>query len=104
MDEFMPKPCPMEKFCKLIGSRWGCAIVIELLGGDEVSFNELRRALNANPKTLSTKLKQLEQAGLVRRRVLMEDRPIRVFYSLTNRGKELKEVENFLSKWMDKTG
>lgn len=94
------EPCPMEKFCKVVGSRWGCAIVKQLPRKDEISFNELRKSINANPKTLSLKLKQLENAGLVRRRVITEEKPVRVFYSLTTRGKDLQRVEAFLSEWL----
>jgi DNA-binding HxlR family transcriptional regulator len=92
--------CPMERFCKLVGSRWGCVIVKNLMHSDEVGFNELLRQLNSNPKTLSTKLKALERNGLIKRRVLGEERPIRVLYSLTNRGKEARKVEEFISNWL----
>ena len=93
--------CPMEEFCKVVGSKWGCIIVKNLLKIDEMSFNELGRLLNTNPKTLSNKLKQLERNGLVTRRVMSDERPIRVFYSLTNRGREARRIEEFISGWLD---
>ncbi|MEM3556064.1 MAG: helix-turn-helix domain-containing protein [Candidatus Micrarchaeia archaeon] len=95
-----PESCPMEKFCKAVGSRWGCIIVEKLIQKKEMSFNELRKLINANPKTLSAKLKHLETQGLVRRRVDAEKKPIRVFYSLTAKGEDIKRVEQFISAWL----
>lgn len=97
------EPCPMERFCKILGSKWGCAVLRSLLKNEEVSFNDLRRILEANPKTLSTKLKLLEKNGLVKRRVMGEERPIRVFYSLSNRGREVRRVDEFISSWLKET-
>jgi len=91
--------CPMERFCKLVGSRWGCLIVKNLMNNDELGFNELLRQLSTNPKTLSDKLKLLEKNGLVKRRVVNE-MPIRVFYSLTEKGRGAARVEEFISKWI----
>jgi len=92
--------CPMHRFCKVVGSKWGCIIVGGLAGKDELGFNELLRLLETNPRTLSIKLKELEKSGLVRRRVLGEERPIRVMYSLTEKGEEAKDVEKFISSWV----
>ena len=94
----MAEECPMEKFCKVVGSKWGCIIVKNLEVEGEMGFNDLLRMLKANPKTLSEKLRLLEKNGLIRRRVI-EKRPIRVMYSLTEKGAEAGKVEEFISKW-----
>jgi DNA-binding HxlR family transcriptional regulator len=94
----MAEECPMARFCKVVGTKWGCIIVKNLLDNGELGFNELLRMLKANPKTLSGKLRLLERNGLIKRRVV-EERPIRVLYSLTNKGKEASKVEEFISKW-----
>jgi DNA-binding HxlR family transcriptional regulator len=97
----MAEECPLERFCKVIGSKWGSIIVSSLIKNEELGFNELLRMLKANPKTLSDKLRLLERNGLIRRRVL-EERPVRVMYSLTPRGKEASKVADYLSNWFKK--
>ncbi len=90
--------CPMYRFCKTVGSKWGSIIVSSLIKNEELGFNELLRMLKANPKTLSDKLRLLEKNGLIRRKVVAE-RPIRVMYSLTPKGKEASKIEDYLSNW-----
>jgi DNA-binding HxlR family transcriptional regulator len=92
--------CPMNRFCKIVGSKWGCIIVGSLARNGEMGFNELLRLLKTNPRTLSSKLKGLEKSSLIRRRVLEGERPIRVMYSLTKKGEEAKNVSDYISQWM----
>jgi DNA-binding HxlR family transcriptional regulator len=95
----MAEECPMERFCKVVGSKWGCRIVNNFMNNEELGFNELLRMLNANPKTLSEKLRLLERNGLIKRRVV-GGRPIRVMYSLTSKGKEVHKLKKYLSNWL----
>jgi len=94
--------CPMWRFCKALGNRWSSRIFEKLVQSEEMGFNELLRAIKANPRTLSLKLKVLEENGLVRKRVLEKERPIRVMYSLTERGRQAKQVRDYISTWTDK--
>ena len=74
----------------------------ELLKHKVLRFGQLRKVLgNLNTGTLTTTLKQLEESGLIDRKVYGEIPP-RVEYSLTNKGKELKDVLLQLQIWYEK--
>jgi len=94
--------CPIEKTCKMIGSKWTILILRELIyKQDKMGFNELQKALRGiSPKTLSTRLKELEKNKIITRTVHSD--PLRVEYSLTESGKALKNVENSMKEWCEK--
>jgi DNA-binding HxlR family transcriptional regulator len=75
--------------------------VIHALGlGDSARFNELKKRLGAISATsLTERLKELEQRGIVRRRVYPESPP-RVEYSLTRKGRELHVLLLQLADWV----
>jgi DNA-binding HxlR family transcriptional regulator len=52
-------------------------------------FNEIKRLLGISSNVLAKKLKQLEQEGLVSRRAVYENIPLRVEYTITPLAKEL---------------
>jgi DNA-binding HxlR family transcriptional regulator len=73
-------------------------VVRDLLGGTR-RFTDLRRSLaGVSPKTLTDRLRALEQHGLVNRHVYAEVPP-RVEYSLTEAGRTLEPVLLALAKW-----
>jgi DNA-binding HxlR family transcriptional regulator len=90
----MPEACahnPMGRAIRLIGDAWVLLIVINLLRGSK-RFNELRELMgHVSPKTLSQRLKELEEIQLVERRAFMEIPP-RVEYHLTEKGQALGRV------------
>jgi DNA-binding HxlR family transcriptional regulator len=65
-------------------------------------FNELKRLLGISSNVLAKKLKQLEQEGLVTRRAVYENRPLRVEYKITPLAKELDGIFIGLEKWIVK--
>lgn len=66
---------------------------------EPVRFNQLRRYLgSASDKTLSQKLKELENVGLIDKTIYPQIPP-KVEYSLTKRGKSLMEVLDQLCIW-----
>lgn len=70
----------------------------DLLGGTK-RFTELRRSLaGISPKTLTDRLRGLEEHGVVVRRIYAEVPP-RVEYSLTTAGRTLEPVLVALSRW-----
>ncbi|HJT58055.1 MAG TPA: helix-turn-helix domain-containing protein [Ktedonobacteraceae bacterium] len=78
----------MERCMRLIGDMWTLMIVYNLMDGSK-RFGELLEALgNISPKTLSQRLKMLEEARFVDRHAYIEIPP-RVEYSLTEKGKAL---------------
>ncbi len=73
---------------RLIGDTWTLMIVYNLMDGSK-RFGELLEALgNISPKTLSQRLKMLEEVRIVDRHAYIEIPP-RVEYSLTEKGKAL---------------
>jgi DNA-binding HxlR family transcriptional regulator len=63
------------------------------------TFGELQRLLpGISPKTLSQRLKELEKHGVVTKKVFHE-MPLRVEYSLTEKGASLKKVIAQMDEW-----
>lgn len=90
--------CSVVEAVEEIGSEWRLIVLSDLLGGEK-RFNELKRSTDANSRTLSRVLDDLEDGGLVDRRV--EDRPIATYYSLTEAGRHLCPVFQELEAWAD---
>ena len=71
---------------RAIFGKWSTDVLVALHVVPSVGFEELRRSLTGiSPRVLSLKLKELEQNGLVHRRIV-DARPPRVQYSLTEHG------------------
>lgn len=90
--------CPIVEAVERIGSEWRLIVLQDLRTGEQ-RFNELKRSTGASSRTLSRVLGDLEDAGLVDRRV--EDRPIATYYSLTEQGEALCPVFTELESWAD---
>src|SRR5258707_383204 len=89
--------CPVAKAAEVLGERWTILIVRELLMGT-TRFNHFQRTLSQISPTLLTKrLNQLQDAGLVIRKHLPEQR--RTEYHLTPAGRELLPVVVGLGEW-----
>jgi DNA-binding HxlR family transcriptional regulator/putative sterol carrier protein len=90
--------CAIAQGLDLIGERWALLVVRELLLGPK-RYTDLRRGLpNASPNVLSERLRELERAGVVRRRKLPPPAGSRV-YELTDWGRELEEIVISLGRW-----
>ncbi|WP_128905140.1 winged helix-turn-helix transcriptional regulator [Halorubrum amylolyticum] len=90
-------PCPVVDSLEQIGSRWRLVVLHELLNG-ESRFNELKRETDANARTLSRVLDDLQETGFVDRR-LEEDSPVATYYSLTAKGESLAPVFEEIDEW-----
>ena len=76
---------------RLLGDAWTLIIVYTLLSGTK-RFGELLQAMgNVSPKTLSQRLKMLEEMGFVQRQAFLEIPP-RVEYCLTEKGLALVDI------------
>ncbi len=95
--------CPVQKSILLIGDKWSLFLIRELIYGKEKQrFNDLLRALRPiSSRTLSLKLKKLERFGIIKR-VIASDRPIKVEYFLTGKGKRLKIPLKKMGEWFKK--
>ena len=91
MGQILSACCPIERTASLIGDRWTPLIVRDLEPGCR-RFSELQRSLaGISPKTLSDRLRRLEEAGIVTRACFAE-MPPRVEYRLTDKGLALLGV------------
>ena len=95
--------CPVARTAQLIGNKWTPLIVRDLAGGRR-RFSELERSLSGiSPKTLSERLKRLEEARVVERHCFAEVPP-RVEYSLTEKGHALlpviDQMRTFGRRWL----
>ncbi len=83
--------CPVARTAELIGNKWTPLIIRDLVKGEK-RFSELERSLRGiSPKTLSERLKKLEDARVVNRKCYAEVPP-RVEYTLTAKGIALLPV------------
>jgi DNA-binding HxlR family transcriptional regulator len=83
---------------ELIGRRWTGAIIFVLLKGSS-RYSDLRSAIpDLTDRMLSERLRELEQEGLVERRVIPET-PVRVEYALTARGQALAQPVEAIMAW-----
>jgi len=83
--------CPVALTAKIISGKWTLLIIRDLASGVK-RFNQLERSLHGiSPKTLSGRLRSLEEEGIVYRQTFAEVPP-RVEYSLTEKGHDLIEV------------
>ena len=90
--------CPVETTLTLISSKWKVLIVRDLLGGTK-RFGELQRSVgNVSQKVLTAQLREMEEDGLVDRKVYPEVPP-RVEYSLTELGCSLEPVLSAMWNW-----
>jgi DNA-binding HxlR family transcriptional regulator len=90
--------CGIARALDLVGERWALLVIRELALGPK-RFTDLRAGLpNAGPDMLAQRLRELEQAGVVRRRTLAPPAASRV-YELTERGQELEPVVLELGFW-----
>lgn len=90
--------CPrLAKAMDLIGKRWTGLILYQLLDGPQ-RFNEIESALPISGRLLSERLKELEKEGIVERKVFSEV-PVRVEYSLTEKGQALEGAIRNIEKW-----
>ena len=90
--------CAAAHALDLVGERWALLVVRELLLGPK-RFTDLRAGLpGVSPNVLAQRLRELESAGVVRRRKLPPPAASRI-YELTEWGEELEPVIVRLGRW-----
>jgi DNA-binding HxlR family transcriptional regulator len=90
--------CPrFEMAMKLISTRWNGLIIFSLLSGTQ-RFSSMESSLPISGRLLSERLKELEKEGIVHREVIPET-PVRIEYSLTNKGRALEPIIKEIQQW-----
>ena len=95
--------CPVMRALDLIANKWTVPVIYNLFcPGEALRFGELQRRIETiTQKELTKRLRELERAGLIERKVYAEVPP-RVEYRLTEIGRTLVEPLGALSDWAKK--
>lgn len=92
--------CPVETTLTLIGDKWKVLILRDLMPGTK-RFGELKKSIGSvSQKVLTAQLRDMEESGLVSRKVYAEVPP-RVEYTLTELGQSLKPILDSMLNWGD---
>lgn len=92
--------CSVEAAVSLIDGTWKAVILYHLLDGP-IRFDALRRMVgDVTQRTLSNQLRELEADGLIHREVFAQT-PLRVDYSLSDRGRTFSPIILALKDWGD---
>ena len=90
--------CPVARTANLFSNRWTPLILRDLADGSQ-RFGALQRSLvGISPKTLSERLKRLEESGVVARECFAEVPP-RVEYTLTAKGHALLPIVEAMRRY-----
>lgn len=96
--------CPVARAAALIGAKWTIVILRDLFMNDTRRYQDFLDSLKGiSPNTLSDRLKILEAAGVIKRRIYQEHPP-RAEYLLTKKGHELGPVLLAIRDWGNKHG
>jgi DNA-binding HxlR family transcriptional regulator len=91
--------CPVARAFEVIGERWAVLILRDLFLKGPRRFQDFQESLAAiAPNTLSARLKDLEAAGMIERR-LYSEHPTRLEYHLTEKGRTFGPVLKALRDW-----
>ncbi len=82
---------------KIIGDKWSGFIIRELMSRP-CRFSELEQRLQIGPRTLSQRLDDLEEQGILIKQQFAEAPP-RVEYSLTKKGEDLLPILQSMATW-----
>ncbi|GLX94339.1 helix-turn-helix domain-containing protein [Herbidospora sp. NBRC 101105] len=90
--------CGVERTLRVLDGKWSTLVIRELLSGPR-RFGELRSALgDPSPKTLTERLRMLENQQILTRTVHAEVPP-RVVYELTEQGRSLSGILHAMLVW-----
>lgn len=91
--------CPVARTLNIIGERWTILILRDLFKQVACRFQDFQQSLaGLSPNTLSARLKNLEEHGIIARR-FYEEHPPRAEYFLTDKGRTLGPILKALLEW-----
>ena len=95
-------PCPISKIARLLGRKWTLELLYFLRSNRR--FGNLQElTIDISPTTLTRRLRELENAGLLKRTVIPTFPPT-VEYELSDRGEELRPMIDLLTHWSRRWG
>nr|WP_255724552.1 helix-turn-helix domain-containing protein [Shimazuella soli] len=96
--------CPkFEAAIEILAKKW-TGLILRVLMEEKRRFRDIREQIpQMSERMLAERLKELEASGLINRQVYPET-PVRIEYTLTDKGKALQPVldsiENWAHEWM----
>jgi len=92
LDKWGMKVCPIDKSLKIFGQRYALHILRNMILLKQNRFNQFLHSIEGiNTKTLSIRLHELEEYGLIYRKVI-PGKPKHTEYSLTDKGKDVERI------------
>ena len=98
----MDKSCTVNRTVRYLTKKWTLLVILELYKGPDHTrrFSELKDSLaDITQKILSERLKELEDEGVVTKRVDASTFPVKSEYTLTSSGLELVDVIRGIKHW-----
>lgn len=93
--------CSIEKTMNVVGGKWSFLVLRELFCGTH-RFGELQRKINGiSPTALTNTLRHLEEQGVLNREVFPTI-PVKVEYTLTPKGEDLRMILKQMKLWAAK--
>ncbi|MFW9964433.1 MAG: winged helix-turn-helix transcriptional regulator [Candidatus Sifarchaeia archaeon] len=100
--------CPVFAASRILGKRWSILIIQVLLRPDSIiglRFNELYKELSwISPKILTQRLRELQENGIISRDVDVSSIHPKVWYTLTEKGRDLGPTLESMQAWGMKHG
>ncbi len=90
--------CSLQLAIDILGGKWKMRIIWYLLEGTQRFSDFSRRIPDITQKTLTQQLRELEEKGIITRRIYAE-MPPRVEYNITEYGRSLSDILSGLSGW-----
>jgi len=86
------KACPIDRSLKLMGQRYALHIMRNMILLKQNRFSQFLHSIEGiNTKTLSIRLHELEQNGLIKRKII-PGKPDYSEYSLTEKGRDVEKI------------
>ncbi len=93
------KGCPINNSLKIFQQKFALNIIRNMMLLKQSKFSQFLGSIEGiNTKTLSIRLKELEEYGLIDRKVTQQ-RPLHVEYSLTKKGKSLDPILSLMAEF-----
>ena len=84
--------CPVDNTFKIVGKKFTIHILRNMMFLNQTRFIQFLESVEGiNPKTLSVRLREMEKNSLIKRKVY-PDTPVRVEYTITEKGEALKPI------------
>ncbi|MBI4738962.1 helix-turn-helix transcriptional regulator [Candidatus Woesearchaeota archaeon] len=98
----MRRECAVYQAANILGKRWTLLILLALYNEQArpKRYSMIKKALSGiSPKLLSSRLKELEKEGLIKKRIDTRTMPITCEYSFTKSGEEFIHIVMAIKKW-----